>query len=120
MELSTFNIVDKLGSNEYSLWTGRWPRAKIHEIRQTPHIIEGAMARVFAEITSLNSYNKSLCNIILPDCHPAPTPDWSFTITPITIVCMKNPTSPIRWITFLNKEGNHAGISDTGTGETYS
>ncbi|MEG1967192.1 MAG: hypothetical protein RR142_05920 [Clostridia bacterium] len=67
MELSTFNIVEKLGSDTYSLWTGKWPRTKIHEIRQEPPVVEGDMARVFDEITPAGSRSKSVCNIILPD-----------------------------------------------------
>lgn len=66
MELSTFNIVEKLGTDDYSLWTGRWPRTRVHEIRQGSPIVEGDMARVFGEIApALNS--KTICNVILPD-----------------------------------------------------
>lgn len=67
MELSTFNIVEKSGSDDYTLWTGRWPRTGVHEIRQGTPIVEGDMARVFGEITPTTQHNKTVCNIILPD-----------------------------------------------------
>lgn len=67
MELATFNIVEKLGSDDYSLWTGKWPRTRVHEIRQESPVIEGDLARVFDEVAPVYPGNKSLCNIILPD-----------------------------------------------------
>lgn len=67
MEHSTVNIVDKLGSDDYSLWTGILPRTQVQEIRQQSPIIEGDMLRVFDEITPVGLRGESVCNIILPD-----------------------------------------------------